>query len=238
MSEDRFVAAVAALSRPTSGSESLTAPILGIVPVTGVSVSTLGDLLGVESVEASDAIIRSIDELQFDTRQGPCWDAVSTGEPVLEPDFRGGPRRSWPRFVEGARVHDVGALFAVPVSLGSLRLGAIDLYNVDPVDLDAEDVRRLLVVGGVVGRRVLQRALEATPDAADEAAAQGRHSRHRIHQAAGFVIAQLGVSADDALLLLQARAYADGVGMAETAELVLERRLVFTVTGAQIEDGS
>lgn len=236
MSEDRFAAALAALSRPTGGSESLTEPILGIVPVSGASVSTLGELLGAESVEASDAIIRRIDELQFDTNEGPCWDAVLTGEVVLEPDFRDRPRSSWPRFSEGVRAHDVGALFAVPVSLGSLRLGAIDLYNTDPVDLDAESVRRLLLFGGVLGRRVLQRALESVADAGDEAAGEGRHSRHRIHQAAGFVIAQLGVSADDALLLLQARAYADGVSMAEVAEEVLERRLVFTATGSVIED--
>lgn len=235
MTAERFAAAVAALSRPSGGSESLTEPILGVIPVTGASVSTLGDLLGMESIEASDAIIRLVDEVQFDLREGPCWDAVRTGEPVLEPDFRGRPKRSWPRFAELVRPHDVGALFAVPVSLGSLRLGAIDLYNSDPIELDAESVEQLAIFGSVLGRRVLERAIRY---ADIDAGSEGRHSRHRIHQAAGFVIAQLGVSADEALLLLQARAYASGARMAEVAELVLERRLSFTATGTTIEDRS
>ena len=189
-----------------------------------------------ESVEASDAIIRHIDELQFDVQEGPCWDAVERNEPVLEPDFRGRRRGSWPRFSEGISVHDVGALFAVPVTIGKLRLGAIDLYHSDPIDLDGESVERLLVFGGIIGRRLLQRALESTPDGAEDASMHVRHSRHRIHQAAGFVIAQLGVSADDALLLLQARAYSSATSMADIAERVLERRLVFSVTGTVIED--
>ncbi|RUQ98295.1 GAF and ANTAR domain-containing protein [Labedella endophytica] len=236
MTEERFTAALAALSRPSGGSESLTEPILGIIPVTGASVSTIGELLGMESVEASDAIIRRIDELQFDMSEGPCWDAVERGEPILEPDFRHRPRGMWPRFSEGVRVHDVGALFAVPVSLGTLRVGAIDLYHRDPIELDDEAIRRLLIFGGVIGRRVLRRALESTPDAADEVSGGGRHSRYRIHQAAGFVIAQLGVTADDALLLLQARAFSTGSSMEEIAEQILEKRLTFSVTGAVIED--
>lgn len=234
MSVERFAAAVAALSRPTGGSESLTEPILGVIPVTGVSISTLGEVLGLESVEASDAIIRRIDDLQFDLGEGPCWDAFDLGEPVIEPDFRNRPRRTWPLFTEGVRPHDVGALFAVPVSLGTVRLGAIDLYHSDPIELDQEAIEQLMVFGGIIGRRVLERALRSSADIGDPG--EGRHSRHRIHQAAGFEIAQLGVSADDALLLLQARAYSSGSSMAEVAEQVLEKRLVFSVTGAVIEE--
>jgi hypothetical protein len=237
MNDRGFSAAVDRLAHAAGERDaSLLEPILDVIPVTGASVSTLGELLGDETVEASDAIIRRMDELQFDFREGPCWDAVQSGAPVLEPDFRGRPRGVWPRFEEGVLEHEVGALFAVPVSLGTLHLGAIDLYHSEPMELDPEAVRRLVVFGTILGRRVLQRALESSADAIDTGTP--RHSRHRIHQATGFVIAQLGVSAEDALLLIQARAYAGGSSVAEVADEILERRFAFAVSGSTIEGES
>jgi hypothetical protein len=231
--DDQFSAAVAALSRPNDGFSSLTEPILGVIPVNGASVSTLGELLGSETVEASDEVIGRIDELQFDLGEGPCWDAISTGEPVLEPDLSR-TERPWPAFMEALRVEsEVGALFAFPLSVGSLRIGAVDLYTHDPVALDELSIRRLVVFSGLLGRRVLERALHVSGEHAD--GAPPRHSRHLLHQATGFVIAQLGVTADEATLLIQAHAFSKGVGMIDVAEQILDRSLTFSVSGTGIE---
>lgn len=233
VSDARFADAVAALSRPHDGERSLTEPLLGVIPVAGASVSTIGDLFGSETVEASDAIIGRIDELQFDLGEGPCWDAVATGRPVLEPDLRR-PIREWPVFADSLRrEHEVGAIFAFPISVGSLRLGAVDLYNHDPVSLDDESVGRLLVFSGLIGRRVLERAVLLSDDSLGDGLS--RHSRRLVHQATGFVIAQLGVSADDAVLLIQAHAFSAGLSMDEVATRILDRSLTFTVNGSRIE---
>ncbi|RWZ52409.1 ANTAR domain-containing protein [Labedella phragmitis] len=232
MSEARFAAALAALSQPHDGSGSLTEPILDVIPVTGASVSTLGDLFGSETVEASDAVIGRIDELQFDLGEGPCWDAISVGEPVLEPDLST-PIRTWSAFADALhREHEIGALFAFPVSVGSLRLGAVDLYNEEPMRLDGVAIDRLLVLSGLLGRRVLERAIRLSGDADTGIS---RHGRRLIHQATGFVIAQLGVSADDASQLIRAHAFAKGQSMEEVAQQILDRTLTFTVSGARIE---
>jgi hypothetical protein len=236
MTEKRFAAAVEALSRPHDGAGSLTEPILDVIPVTGVSVSTIGTVLGSETVEASDAVIGRIDELQFDLGEGPCWDAIATGEPVLEPDLSA-PVRAWPVFVDALRrEHSVGAIFAFPLSVGSLRLGAVDLYNDDPVRLDGVAVDRMLVFSGLLGRRVLERAIHLSGDPVADGVS--RHGRRLVHQATGFVIAQLGVSARDAVLLIQAHAFAKELSMEDVARQILDRRLTFTVSGARIEGDS
>jgi hypothetical protein len=236
MTEKRFAAAVEALSRPHGGASSLTEPILDVIPVTGVSVSTIGTVLGSETVEASDAVIGRIDELQFDLGEGPCWDAIATGEPVLEPDLSA-PVRAWPVFADALRrEHGVGAIFAFPLSVGSLRLGAVDLYNDDPVRLDGVAVDRMLVFSGLLGRRVLERAIHLSGDPAADGVS--RHGRRLVHQATGFVIAQLGVSARDAVLLIQAHAFAKELSMEDVAQQILDRTLTFTVSGARIEGDS
>jgi hypothetical protein len=53
-------------------------------------------------------------------------------------------------------------------------------------------------------------------------------ARARIHQAIGMVIAQLRVSPDDAEALLRAHAYAADTTLADIADHVVDRRLVFS----------
>ena len=52
--------------------------------------------------------------------------------------------------------------------------------------------------------------------------------RAEVHQAAGMVSVQLGISLTDALVALRARAYAQGRTIAQVAADVVARRLSFT----------
>jgi hypothetical protein len=210
--------------------------VLAVAPVTGASVSTLGGLLGTETIDASDDTIARVDELQFDLGEGPCWDAMTTGRPVLEPDLRGSPGRIWPAFSRAiAASEEVAALFAIPLHVGPMRIGAIDMYDVRPRALADADLARTLALGGELSRTLLRQAIEESGLEEVPLAARPR-SRRRIHQATGFVIAQLDVSAADAELLIQARAFAEGRTMLEIADDILTKRRRFTVEGGQIEE--
>ncbi|MDQ1531626.1 MAG: hypothetical protein QOE37_1731, partial [Microbacteriaceae bacterium] len=195
--------------------------ILAEVCVAGASISTLGGLLGSETVSASDERIARIDELQFDLGEGPCWDAVATGGPILEPDLRARPSRIWPAFSRAVSALDVAALFAVPLVVGPLRIGAIDLYDTRPRPLDDDDLARTIALAEVLGRQVLRRAIDRVRPQEER---PGPFSRRVVHQATGFVIAQLGVSATDAELLIRARAFAEDRSMQQVAEDVVARR--------------
>jgi hypothetical protein len=210
--------------------------VLAVVPVAGVAISTLGGLLGSETISASDDVIARVDELQFDLGEGPCWDAIATGLPVLEPDLRGRPNHTWPAFSRAvAEARNVAALFAVPLHVGPLRIGAIDMYDVRPRPLSDTDLVRAVALAADVSRTVLRQAIEESGLEESPAAVRPR-SRRRIYQATGFVIAQLDVSAADAELLIAARAFAEGRTMLEIAEDILTRRRRFSVQGGEIED--
>ena len=93
------------------------------------------DLLGSETLAASDAQAARLDELQFDLGEGPCWDALRSGEP------RARARRSGRRNVRDGRrsprrsaTSGISSIFAFPLAVGPLRIGAIDLYSASPVD--------------------------------------------------------------------------------------------------------
>jgi GAF domain-containing protein len=224
-----FRAAMRELATFDGVEQELTLPVLRAVPVSGASVSTLGGVLAQETVAFSDAQAARVDELQFDLGEGPCWDVVATGKPVLEPDVQRHPRSVWPAFSEGLRDEQVGALFAFPLTVGTLRLGALDLYHARPSSLSAQHALQAGALAEALGRYVLRRAMRTSGDA--DLGTASPHSRRIVHQATGFVIAQLGLSAEDAQLLIQGQALAQSRPVADIAEDIVSRRLSFARDG-------
>lgn len=231
---DRFSAAAEALYKLHDDAH-LTRPVLDVVPVTGASISTIGEFLGPETISSSDSVAARLDELQFDLGEGPCWDALSSAGPVLVPDIRDIEAGLWPAFARAISSEGVGAIFAFPLAIGPLRIGAMDLYSAEPGELSSEYTEQSMLLADIVSRRVLRRALRlaGAPEYAED---NSRHSRRSIHQAVGFVIAQLGISPEDAQLLIQGHAFGEGRSMREVAEDILERRLTFTASASTIGD--
>ena len=207
----------------------LAGSLLAALPVSGVSVATMGGLLRTETVSASDPVAARLDELQFDLGEGPCWDAVSERRPVFEANLRIAPRRTWPAFSRALLDHDaVEALHAFPLLLGPLALGAMELWCDRPGDLPDASARRASALAGQVSRHLLRRAVSDVADDQAEEVRVDKYSRRRIHQATGMVLAQADLSAEDAELLLQGHAFAQGVPMREVADAVLDGRLSFS----------
>jgi len=227
--------ALALLADLRTDDASMAEPFARLLPVTGSAVSTVGELLGSETLAASDPLAAEIDELQFDLGEGPSWDAARGSHPVLTGDLRGAIAL-WPVFAPAAASRGVRSIFAFPLAIGPLRFGAVDLYSTSSLELGAADRDVASLLAGTVGRRVLHRALAAI--ASPEEATTSPFSRRIVQQATGMVLAQLDISAEDAKLVIQGHAYANGQTMMEVAERLVERRLRFTRTGTGIEERS
>ena len=232
MVTDPFDRARASLSDPSELIDQLAHPFVDFLPITGAAVSTLGPLLGSETLSASDDRAMRVDELQFDLGEGPCWDALAQHRPILEPDLARSPNRRWPAFSDAVQAEKIGALFAFPLLLGPLEIGAIDLYAANPTSLSDQEERQIVFLTEIVSRVVLRRALESI----DMPAETNAHSRRQIHQATGMVLAQLDISAEDAQLLIQGRAFAEGRTMQAVSADIVERRLRFGRERTGIED--
>lgn len=228
-----FAAAMDALEQSAETPAGFCRPFLDVLPVSGASVSTVGDLLGSETLSASDELAARLDELQFDLGEGPCWDAMTTGTPILEPDVRGRPRSAWPAF-STAILHDgISSIFAFPLAVGPLRIGAVDLYSIAPVELDRRQARQADAMAAIVGRHVLRQALNTV--GSDGNGTGNAYSRRLIHQATGVVLAQLDLSAGDARLVIQGYAFAASRSMKEVAQDILDGRLNFSRHNGGIE---
>lgn len=232
MSED-MTAAIAALENSHPHSERFSETFVALLPVSGAAVSTLGDVLGSETLSASDEHAARLDEVQFDLGEGPCWDALRVAAPIAEPSLQLNGAARWPSFVDAIRDEPVSSIFAFPLIVGPLRLGAVDLYSRTPLKLDAAEVHRASTLAAVAGRRVLREAL-GTSDSPTDVDANPR-TRRVIQQATGIVLAQLDLPPDDALLIIQGHAFATSRSMMEVATEIVDGSLAFRSRSGRIE---
>ena len=121
-----------------------------------------------------------------------------------------------------------------PLLFGPLEIGAVDLYSVAPVSLSLEQQRQTLALTAIVSRILLRHAI-FDDDAPGETTT---FSRRVIHQATGMVLAQLGTTAEDAHLIIRARAFAESRSMLDVAQDIIERRIRFTALPDSAEGNS
>lgn len=224
--DSTLAGALKALQRAATQPSSLHQPFLALFPVSGAAVSTVGELLGSETIAASDDTAARVDELQFDLGEGPCWDAMASRRAVIEPDIRAHPRKVWPAFSPALAQHEVGSLFAFPLVVGPLRVGAVDMYCTGAATLDPVQIQNATAMAAATGALVLRRALDAVGGEYDDLG--NASSRRLIHQATGVVIAQLRIPADDARLIIQGQAFGASRTMMEIAQEIIDGRMRFS----------
>lgn len=179
---------------------------------------------------STDDRAAQIEDLQVTIGVGPCIDAVTSGGPVLLADFDhpGDVDLSrWPSFADDVRRGGVRAVFAFPLRIGAITLGALDLYRDRPGGLSAGQLAAALLAADAAAIALLH----VTTDSRDMFAADpvtGADYRLQIHQATGMVAVQLDVNLDEALLRLRGRAFLEGRSLAQISDDVVARRLRFT----------
>ena len=196
------------------------------LPTAGAGVSIITSDGGRGVAAASSPQSEDLEELQFTLGEGPCMDAFSSRQPVLEPALGQGPGARWPVYSVAARDRGIQAVFAFPLQIGASRLGALDLYREEPGQLSREATTQALGFAEVAVAALLD-GQEGAPDGAtprgiDDALGY----RAELYQAQGMVGVQLGIGLDEAMARLRAHAFAHDVRLGQVARDVVARRLV------------
>jgi hypothetical protein len=180
-----------------------------------------------ETLYASDRFAADLAELALTLGEGPSLEA-SAGGPVLIPDLGStNSRARWPAFSSAAVAMGVGATFALPLRVGAIRLGVIDLYRGQPGRLSQEQVASALVLADTACTLLID-SVDGGFLGADGAMPEQIRLQHpEVHQATGMIIAQLGVTAAVALIRLRAYSYANDRRLRDVARDVVARRLRF-----------
>jgi hypothetical protein len=202
------------------------------VDVTGVDGGGVALLstAGVRAVVcATDATSSALETLQIDVAEGPCVDAGTGPSPVLISDLRDpaeGVAHRWPFFLPQADAIGVRSVFAFPLRIGSIVLGTMELYRGSPGALQPRQLFSAFTAADGIAAAVVDSGQSVRGPAVDMGDVGGAAAA--VHQAAGMVMVQQGGTINEAMALLRASSYAEGVSLITVSTEVIRGRRRFT----------
>ncbi|WP_084388532.1 GAF and ANTAR domain-containing protein [Mycolicibacterium brisbanense] len=236
MNNDRAVRAWTAVAmRARREASPLSPRIACLACVEALGISGAGLLLttsmkALEPVCVTDGRAGEVEELQARVGEGPAVDALASGRPMLVEDLSAtASRRQWPVFSAEAIRRGVQSMFSLPLALGAIRVGVLDLVHEEPIRLDHNQlVDALVYADTALVLTIDARSGITAPGSAESGDGQGPTLWHaEVHQAAGMVSVQLGIAVLDALVRMRAYAFSHDQALTEVARAVVERRLRF-----------
>ena len=165
--------------------------------------------------------------MQFALGEGPGLDAFHHCRPVIEPNLARPATARWVAFSGSAVSAGVRAVFAFPIQVGAVRVGAMNLYRDRSGPLTDSQHADALVMADMACQAILAMQAKAPPGGLALELESGGDFRFVVHQASGMVAAQLEVGVGQALIRLKAYAFGNDQPLTEVAERVVGRTLRF-----------
>ena len=226
---ERFAVAVARSAPDLPGAELLPERLARActdvlaVDGAGISLFFLSDRR--LSLGASDDQAAEAERLQFTAGEGPCLTAHASGRPVVAQEAEIHSR--WPAFHDALVTRTaVRAIVSLPLSGCTGVFGALDLYLAPPHDVHAVTLDDAVAVADEVASAFSRAGSDdRSPDGPAWLDAPAVERRSLVWQAMGFVNAGLGISSQDALAVLRAHAYGEGLDLDDLAARVLSRQV-------------
>jgi GAF domain-containing protein len=191
------------------------------LPMTGAAVHVMSTVDQGGVAATSDARSRAVAEAVFTTGEGPSLDAFLSVRPVLISDLQAeGPGR-WPGFADIALTAGVAALYSLPLAVGAVQLGVLDLYDGQPRRPVPEDVSLALTFADLATELLLQGPGDGQALGLNERLMEAFDRRSEIYQAQGMVMVDREVTLAEALSLMRAEAFARGLALIDVAREIL-----------------
>ena len=184
---------------------------------------------------ASDEAARLLEQMQFDTGEGPTLDACRLRLPVLVPDLASSYEGRWPGFSQAASAAGVAAAYALPLHVGASLLGALTFYSSTVGPLTRPRERTAFVLAEIAVETLVDDVLseDVVSEGGDtlDSFRQAIDGQAHIYQAQGMVMIQLKVSLTEALARMRAHAYARGITLDELSTAVLDGVITLDESG-------
>ena len=177
----------------------------------------------VMTATCTDPLVGEVDELQYETQEGPCLESIKTGNIYYIPSIADEGR--WQDFVALAEKHEIASVLSYPLQVRDSRFGALNLYS-GRVDGFGEDDRR---TGAIFATQAAVAVANYQMYDASQKLVDNLHdamlSRATIEQAKGILMEREGVDATDAFELLRKASQDANVKLRTLAQQVVQSTL-------------
>ncbi|MDQ0726682.1 GAF and ANTAR domain-containing protein [Microbacterium sp. W4I20] len=162
--------------------------------------------------------------MQLRAGDGPCVEAVTTGQVVSVPDLAQAADR-WPTFAADARRSGYASLHAIPMRLRQSTIGSLNLFGDRVRALNEPDAIAARTFADIATISILQQRLVEESSLAQAQLQRALDSRVVIEQAKGYLAQSHGLDMDAAFQRLRAHARSTRTRLSDVAEEVVAGRL-------------
>lgn len=168
----------------------------------------------------TDDRIKDVDQQQYDTGKGPCVDAMKTGEIQYFNGTSVEPR--WRQFAETAADHDIYSVLSFPLRIDGEMRGALNFYSRErdaarPGQREEGSVFAAQAAVALANVKEMQ-----TKEQQIGQLEEGLQTRTMIGQATGLLMAQEGLTSEEAFQKLVKVSQASNVKLREIAQRYVE----------------
>ncbi len=167
----------------------------------GASVSLQRVDRVLETSHATSTVMRTLDDLQYETGEGPCVAAMRDGQ-RHHIDITG-MKEQWPTFTAAAASHGVNTILSTPLAVDGRVSGALNLYSNRRSAYGPDQVRNAQSLADQASVVVDNALAYSISESTNQHLRNALDSRTVIGQAQGVVMATLACGADDAFARLR-----------------------------------
>lgn len=194
----------------------LAVAVVAAPRVSALTVTALTEDGSLTAAASTDQSAQNVDELEYALDEGPCVEALSTGEEQLVRDTGTDPR--WPRFAAKAREEGFGSIAGLPLraSDGEI-IGALNVFSDRPDGLPEDDLALLRRVCGPAAAVLANARAYRRTSLLSQQLTDLLDRRAILNRAIGVVLGRRGGDVSEAERLLEAIAAREGRSVADVA---------------------
>jgi GAF domain-containing protein len=174
-------------------------------------------------IGASSEQVTLLELFQIQYEQGPCMEAYTTGKVVIEPNM--GADSRWPQFSTESLAAGFPSVCAIPMRLGSVVLGCLNLFMSVPLRLSDDDVALAQALADVASIAIMQDEATRLAAVREGQLLHALTSRIVIEQAKGMIAEHSHVDMDGAFSLLRGYTRKHNRRLTDVAEAVVAGRI-------------
>jgi len=175
---------------------------------------------GLQRVASSSEEARLLELLQVQTREGPCFEAVETGESIMVHNIAL-ERQRWPAFAERALADGFHSVYAFPMRLREATVGGLNLFGARENALDVEDrvIAKALTDIATIG--ILQQRSVHRSSLLAENLQRALNTRIVVEQAKGVLSERGNIPMEQTFELLRSYARRNNLKLSAVAQSVV-----------------
>ncbi len=173
---------------------------------------------------SSSEAMRLLELFELQAQEGPCLDCYRTGRPVVNQDLAV-TNGLWPRFSSEALAAGFHSVHALPMRLRGTILGALNLFHVEPGEMQQSDIDSAQALADVATIAILQHRASLEAQVLNEQLHHALNSRIVIEQAKGIIAERQHLNMEQAFSTLRTHARNHNRPLVEVAEAVIDGSL-------------